>query len=333
MISCKKSFIATCFFLALPLVSWSEAPVVDDSDNFAMMEDLQAAESSAGRSKYDDVESRDMQSARDHSNDYAMNDTQEDGPALVKDDNSSSSNASAGSDFKSNAKLIEKVQSLQQEIQELRGQLEVQAHDLKLLQQQQIAFYKDLDTRLGSPANRTAVIKPSTDINLDAKTTAPKVTKAAPKSKPQAINTAQAVEPVKPVNPVSRANPADEQIGYLAAFELVKDKQYDAAIVAMQNFAQKYPQGGYTANAQYWLGELYMVKKDYAKAIEHFEIVLHQFPSSSKSAASMLKCGYAYYASGNQEEAVNRLEQVVKTYPDTPTAQMAKTKLESIKAV
>ena len=49
-----------------------------------------------------------------------------------------------------NAKLIDKIQSLQQEVQELRGQLEVQAHDLKLLQQQQVAFYKDLDARLGS---------------------------------------------------------------------------------------------------------------------------------------------------------------------------------------
>ncbi len=33
----------------------------------------------------------------------------------------------------SNAVLLDKVQGLQQEVQELRGQLEVQAHDLKII--------------------------------------------------------------------------------------------------------------------------------------------------------------------------------------------------------
>jgi tol-pal system protein YbgF len=312
MIKCKKIIIATCLFLTLPVFAWTEAPVVDDSDNFAMLDEQQQAQDEPVASKY---------------NDYAMNDSQDDGPALAKEDNAPVSNSNSGSNFNDNAKLIDKVQSLQQEIQELRGQLEVQAHDLKLLQEQQLAFYKDLDTRLGSGATKSAAIKPATEIGLDVKPVAPKVKKVAVAPK------AAAPAPIKPAMQVSRANPADEQIGYLAAYELVKDKHYDEAIEAMQSFAQKYPQGGYTANAEYWLGELYMVKKDYAKAIEHFDIVLNQFPSSSKSAASMLKSGYAYYASGDNDEATKRLRQVIKNYPDTPTAQLAKSKLESIKSV
>ena len=101
----------------------------------------------------------------------------------------------------------------------------------------------------------------------------------------------------------------------------------------MQTFVQKYPNGGYTANAEYWLGELYMVQKEYPKAIEHFDVVLTKFPSSSKSAASMLKSGYAYAASGNNSEAIKRLQQVIRNYPETPTAHLASTKLNSIKAL
>ncbi|AHE68176.1 hypothetical protein Loa_02642 [Legionella oakridgensis ATCC 33761 = DSM 21215] len=73
-----------------------------------------------------------------------------------------------------------------------------------------------------------------------------------------------------------------------------------------------------------------MLKKDYPKAIEHFEAVLQQFPSSSKSAASLLKIGYALAASGKNNEAKQRLQQVIKNYPDTNTAQLATTKLRSL---
>ncbi|MDP1615068.1 MAG: tol-pal system protein YbgF, partial [Methylococcales bacterium] len=249
-----------------------------------------------------------------------------DGPALVKEDQGNDFN----NDINHNAKLIDKIQALQQEIQELRGQLEVQAHDLKLLQQQQVAFYKDLDARLGNGSS-TAQNKPATDITLGSKTLTAQPNSSATAStstKPASSSTS-----TQPVIAVSRINPADEQISYLAAYELVKSKRYDNAINAMQTFVQKYPKGGYTANAQYWLGELYLVKKDYPKAIEHFEVVLRQFPGSSKSAASMLKLGYAKEATGNNQEAKKLFQQIIKTYPDTPTAQLASAKLNTIKAL
>ena len=47
----------------------------------------------------------------------------------------------------------------------------------------------------------------------------------------------------------------------------------------------------------------------------------------------MLKAGYAYAASGNNAEAKRHFEQVIKTYPATPTAQLATSKLESINAL
>lgn len=256
-------------------------------------------------------------------NDNYSTDTSQsyDEPALVKEERSTISD---------NAKLIDKIQQLQKEIQELRGQLEVQAHDLKLLQQQQVAFYKDLDSRLSNSSTSAKTVqndKPATDISLGSnspetlKVASPQIKTGSSNSKPQ------------PVVAVSRANPADEQISYLAAYELVKNKRYDEAIKSMQIFVQKYPRGGYTANAEYWLGELYLVKKDYSKAIEHFEIVLQQYPSSSKAAASLLKSGYAYAEKGDKQEAKKRFQQVVKTYPDTPTAQLASSKLEAINAL
>ena len=101
----------------------------------------------------------------------------------------------------------------------------------------------------------------------------------------------------------------------------------------MDTFVQKYPKGGYTANAQYWLGELYLVKKDYMKAIEHFDVVLQQFPSSSKSPASLLKSGYAFVATGDSQAAKTRFQRLMSRYPDTSAAQLAHEKMQEMNAI
>lgn len=290
-----RLLLAVSFACLLPFSVFAEAPVVDDSENYALLDQQQAA-----------VE---RPVAHEES-------------ALARDHEEISSNSNGD-----NGLLLDKLKSLQQDVQELRGQLEVQAHDLKLLQEQQLAFYKDLDARLRNDAPKIAKNEPRVDLPIAAKPAVEepavqleidKTTKAKP----------QQAQPIAS-NPV-RSNPADEQISYLAAYELVQNKHFDEAMTAMQSFVTHYPQGGYTANAQYWLGELYMVKKNYPEAIKHFEVVLQQFPSSSKSAASMLKIGYALAASGKKNEAIQHLQKVVKNYPDTNTAQLALAKLESL---
>lgn len=322
MINCKKHFIAACFSLIVPAVGFAEAPVVDDSDNFAIIDE----QPSAVRPKYEQPQIENAELDGPHAEKYQMDMSQgDDGPALAKDDGYDQSGPVQRS-VKDGAALIERVQTLQKEVQELRGQLEVQAHELKKLQDQQLTFYKDLDSRLANGASRASAAKAPTDLSGSNK-----VAVSAPPVVKPSVNTKVVAAPV--VAPASRANPADEQISYMAAYEFVKNKQYDSAISAMQTFVQKYPQGGYSANAQYWLGELFMVKKDYPKALEHFDTVIQKFPSSTKAAASMLKSGYAYSAFGNNQAAKQRLQQVIKNYPGTPTAQLANLKLESLNAL
>ncbi len=294
----NRFLLITCFACLLPFSASAEAPVVDDSENFALLDEQQAAQ--------------ERPVAKAQSSDYGS-----DEETAFANDNLETSGTSSNN---KNAMLLDKVQGLQQEIQELRGQLEVQAHDLKLLQEQQLAFYKDLDARLpnqASVAKNTAVAPLPIAVKTQKAPTA-------------LLSNKQPVQPAPTASGVVRTNPAEEQISYLAAYELVKNKRFDDALDAMQKFVNQYPQGGYTANAQYWLGELYMVKKNYPEAITHFEIVLQQFPSSSKTAASMLKIGYSLAALGNKAEAAQRLQQVVKNYPDTNTAQLAKAKLDSL---
>ncbi len=278
-----RLILAISLACLLPTGAFAEAPVVDDSENFALLDEQQATnEPALAQENYDDNET-----------------------ALAKDN--------VDSNVRSNAGLLDKLQGLQQEIQELRGQLEVQARDIKLMQEQQLSFYKDLDSRISqAPTPMAKQQQAPAALTIDNNKTSP-----TPPPMPSAMN-------------ATHANPADEQISYLAAYELIKNKQFDQALAAMQKFVAKYPQGGYTANAEYWLGELYMVKKNYPEATTHFEKVTTLFPSSSKCSASLLKIGYAMAAEGRTQEAKERLRDVVKKYPDTNTAQLAAAKLEAL---
>ncbi|MBA2711006.1 MAG: tol-pal system protein YbgF [Tatlockia sp.] len=303
MIKFHRLLLSLSFTCLLPLQVFAEAPVVDDSENFAILDEQQAAVvQPVAKAQLDDDSDEEIALAHDNHGSGPLTNT---------------------------AELMNKIQGLQQDIQELRGQLEVQTHDLKQLQQQQLAFYKDLDTRVRGgvqSAQLTPSVQPKQEIATA--TLGPQIAATMNKTTQVQDFDEKTINPTI-VNTV-RGNPADEQISYLAAYELVKNKHFDDALMAMQAFINKYPHGGYTANAQYWLGELYMVKHNFPKAINHFELVLKQFPGSSKAAASTLKIGYALAASGKDSEARSRLQQVLKNYPDTPTAQLAAIKLESL---
>lgn len=292
MIEWRKLVVYCSVICLFPLYTYATATVIDDSEHFTLAEQSTITEP---------VKGQQQNSQNTHTNEIES--------ALAKDiDNNSNINTN----------ILGKLAIMQQELQELRGLLEIYAHDLKLLKQQQLTFYKDLDSRIQGTEALQNKNKISTDVSQH------------PINSPDLSIDSTENNPAVSRN-TNRGNPADEQISYLAAYDLVKHKRFDEALVAMTSFTNHYPQGGYTANAQYWLGELYMVKNNYPKAIEHFEMVLQQYPGSSKAAASTLKIGYALAASGKTEEAKIRLQEVLRNYPDTPTAQLAIMKLDSLK--
>ncbi len=295
MIFSRRIFLATLLTtsLALGYLSnvFADAPVVDDSENFELFEQqaankAPAAFKAAGMDSHTD--NLDTPLAHEEYNNNTLAKTER------------------------NATLLNTIQGLQQDIQELRGQLDVQTHELKRLQEQQVEFYKDLDTRVRGSTTLSQK-KPAEPTNFDAR-----------------VNNKPANEALSAAATSSTIDVKDEKATYMAAYTLVNDKQFDEALPAMEAFIAQHPQGGYTANAHYWAGELYMVRKNYPEAIQHFDTVLQKFPSSSKSSACLLKIGYALAASGEINEAKQKLQRVIQQYPDTHAAQLAVAKLDSL---
>ena len=131
--------------------------------------------------------------------------------------------------------------------------------------------------------------------------------------------------------------PADSSSGedkgaYQAAFNLLKDGQYDRAIAAFQKFLATYPDSSLADNAQYWLGEAYYVNRSFPEAQSAFQRMVDKYPQSRKLADALLKIGYCRYELKQWESARAVLGQVVARFTDTPAARLAQQRLDKMTA-
>lgn len=223
------------------------------------------------------------------------------------------------------SQLLLQLQTLQQEVLELRGLTEEQAYQLKRLKGTQQDHYLDLDRRIGTlqrkvadavvPGNRS----PAED-GLASTPVASMPTTAAPQSLP-AVSTQP--EPVEQTNPAVGGSVEREANAYNAAYGLVKGKKFEAASLAFQQLLLDFPSGKYTPNAHYWLGELYMVESDLQSAANAFTNVVTKFPDHWKSADALYKLGEINYRLDAPAKSKQYLNRVIKQFPDSTAARFA----------
>jgi tol-pal system protein YbgF len=123
-------------------------------------------------------------------------------------------------------------------------------------------------------------------------------------------------------------NPADQRKAYDRALELLKEGRYDDAAGAFQKFVAQYPDSSYADNAQYWLGEVYYVTRQFQPALTEFNKVLSAYPGSAKIADARLKMGYIQYELKDWGKARELLSDVVSTYPGSTSARLAQERLD-----
>jgi tol-pal system protein YbgF len=119
-----------------------------------------------------------------------------------------------------------------------------------------------------------------------------------------------------------------EQKDYDAAMLLFKAGDYKAAAGALDAFVRRYPESGYAANAQYWLGNAFYAQRDCKSAIAAQQVVLKAYPDSPKAADAMLNIA-SCQTELKDKAAKKTLQELIKTYPDTPAAETAKERLKA----
>jgi tol-pal system protein YbgF len=130
----------------------------------------------------------------------------------------------------------------------------------------------------------------------------------------------------------SAASDTDDKAAYQAAFDLLKNSQFDAAIAAFQKFLLSFPDSTLADNAQYWLGEADYVNKAFPAAQAAFQKVVDKFPQSRKVPDALLKIGYCQYELKDFDAARRTLSKVTTQFPDSPSGHLAQQRLDSMAA-
>jgi tol-pal system protein YbgF len=199
--------------------------------------------------------------------------------------------------------LSQRLDAIEAQLRELRGQLEEQQNSTETLRKQQRDLYADLDRRLSALQSALKTAQGATDSGAAG---------ASGSSGP------------------SGSDGGGDQAAYAHAFEALKATDYSGAIARFRDMLRAYPQSTLAGNAQYWLGEAYYVTHDYDNAAASFRAVGEQYPQSPKVPDALLKLGLTQIDQNRPADARATLKQVVQRFPGTDAARLAATRLQSI---
>ncbi|MCB1760535.1 MAG: tol-pal system protein YbgF [Gammaproteobacteria bacterium] len=214
------------------------------------------------------------------------------------------------------SQLVLRMESLQREVQQLRGEVELQENAMESLRKRQRDLYLDIDQRLGSAAAGNAGTTSAPGSASEPIPTGGGSSLVAPPGSTPAV-------PDQAPVAVTGVASAREEHAYQKAFELLNQRRYDEARAAFLKFLQSHPTSVYSDNAQYWLGEASYVTRDFERARSEFEKVLSTYPSSPKVAGAMLKIGFIQFDQGQPAQARATLDTLVSRYPDSSAARLA----------
>lgn len=244
--------------------------------------------------------------------------------------------------------LSKRIEALQREVQELRGDNERLNHELDKLKSRQREQYLNIDRRLQSgvtPSENYGAANSSTsnssnrelDSSYTSGTGSSSVTNNSSIDSQNVISGTTTTDAGATVAGAATSNSAivgaatnDAALEYKEAFTLLKLGKYAPAITSFEAFLQNHSDSKYAANAQYWLAEANYVSKKYPIALAEFSKVVERYPASSKVADAKLKLGFTYYELGQYEKSRIELTRLRAQFPNSSVASLAQQRLERI---
>ncbi len=225
--------------------------------------------------------------------------------------------------------MSQRIDALQREIQQLRGENEQLTHELNTLKARQREQFLNIDRRLQSSASDASMgssngsMSNGTVVTNDVaiKNNSVNQSSAAAGTTDNRVATTSGTV-------ISSSASNDAAQDYKHAFTLLKQGKYDDSIVAFNSFLQTHSDSKYTSNAQYWLAEANYVSKRYPQALTEFTKVIEKYPASSKVADAKLKLGFTHYELGQYEESRIELTRLRAQFPNSSVASLAQQRLE-----
>ncbi|ROO25860.1 hypothetical protein SAOR_11820 [Salinisphaera orenii MK-B5] len=228
--------------------------------------------------------------------------------------------------------LLQDIQRLQEQVRDLRGQIDTLQYKLRQSEQGQRDLYQNLDKRLSALEDGGAArgndasdeFQPIGESDAGAGSDSG----GSYGSSGGGYGSTGQDDTGRSASSGSDSGAAEQ--AYTAAFDELKNGKYDAAISGFEDFLDAHPESRYSDNAWYWLGEANYVKRNYDAALEAFRTVVNRFKASDKVAGSLYKIGVIQDEQGEADNARGTLQRVIDQYPDDNAAELARKRLDAI---
>ena len=210
----------------------------------------------------------------------------------------------------SQGELLLQIEQLRQETQALRGLMEELSYQLGQMSSDQKTRYLDLDQRLGELVRiqKEAVATSSTQTPATADSTTGGVGEAG----------AQA----------SVSNDISDQDAYNSAFQLIRERKFEEALVAMESFIRAYPDSELILDARFWRGQVFDVLGRDEEAIEAFKSLTLVAPDYRRILQVKVKLGKLLIKNQDVMNGRKILQEVITQAPESVEAGLASRELE-----
>jgi tol-pal system protein YbgF len=131
---------------------------------------------------------------------------------------------------------------------------------------------------------------------------------------------------------LAKGRPPSESVGsareqnkdpYRSAIDLVRRRDFGAALSALSQFIATHPDDERVGKAQFWRGEVLFAQKNYGPALSAFESSLSEEPQGEKAADSWLKIVLCHKRLGAPERARAAIKQLKAQFPQSNAARLA----------
>ncbi|HZV98804.1 MAG TPA: tol-pal system protein YbgF [Methylophilaceae bacterium] len=200
--------------------------------------------------------------------------------------------------------LMSQIDRLNQDLNRVKGELEVATHNLETTQQRQKDLYADVDGRLRkveSGAAPAAAAAPAAQVAISA--------------------------------PTANTEPSAEAKDFEAAQALSRSGKYKEAFEAYEKFLQSYPGSARAPEAQYQLGYTQFALKNYKASIATQQKLVKQYPDHAKVPDAMFNVANSQIQLADIEGAKKTLRTLLYQFPNSEVAPSAKKRLAVLDSI
>ena len=194
--------------------------------------------------------------------------------------------------------LLEKINLLKKEILELTASVETNNLALSRLDEANQIRYVDLDKRIHLLETKLLFEE-----------------------------TQEQEELVQSINPLSGLVEEEIDSGefelWSNSMRLLDNSRYSEAAENLRLLILSYPEGSYTGDAYFWLGEIYLVQEMLEDSLEIFNSFVKKFDDHSRIPDALYKIAAVNINLDKFDLAENFLQEVISNYPNSGAALLA----------